>query len=91
LFNFYTKSASFGVSNKQKTNQNSLLESIFNGVKKNLKIQKFAELFGSQRAPPVSMTLVAIRHRYQTPAAKLPLVSRTLVANNGNTIRLLSP
>jgi hypothetical protein len=65
LFNFYTETASFGVSKKQKTNQNSLIESIFNGVNKNLKIQQFPEIFGSQGAPLVSMTPVAIRHWYQ--------------------------
>ncbi len=42
---------------------------------------KFAEIFVSQGAPPVSTT----------PAVNLSPVSMTPVANNGNNIRLLTP
>jgi hypothetical protein len=43
--------------------------------------RKFAEIFASQGPPPVSTT----------PAAILPPVSNTPVANNGNNIRLHTP
>ncbi len=68
--------------------------------------EKFAEIFASQGAPPVSLTPVAncrrhqrhrrqICHRYQRHRRQIlppvPLVLLTPVANNGNNIRLQKP
>jgi hypothetical protein len=54
--------------------------------------RKFAEIFASQGAPPVSTTLAKMVQKLPpvsaTPAANLPPVSLTPVANNGNNIRL---
>ncbi len=69
-------------------------------------VQKFAEIFASHGAPPVSTTPVAncrryqrhrrqICHRYQRHRRQIlppvPFVLLTPVANNGNNIRLLTP
>jgi hypothetical protein len=57
--------------------------------------RKFAEIFASQCAPPVSTTPVAnistIFASVVDTGGKLPPVSTTPVANNGNNIRLQTP
>jgi hypothetical protein len=68
--------------------------------------RKFAEIFASQGAPPVSTTPVAnfstifasvvdIGGKFASgvneAGGKLPLVSTTPAANNGNNIRLQTP
>ncbi len=69
-----------------------MIESILiNGVNKNLKIQQFAEIFGSQGATGINDTGGNSSQVSTKPVANLPLVSTTPVANNGNTIRLLTP
>ncbi len=55
--------------------------------------QKFAEIFASQGAPPVSRTTAAkfapVSLVLLIPVANLPPLSTIAAANNGNNIRLL--